>query len=84
MLAANSPELAVTALRPHLIWGPGDNHLVPRIIAKGRAGKLRRIGTRPNLVDTVYVDNAARAHLQAADQLSPGSSVRGQLLFHQQ
>jgi nucleoside-diphosphate-sugar epimerase len=80
-LAANSPELAVTTLRPHLIWGPGDNHLGPRIIAKGRAGKLRRIGTRPNLVDTVYVDNAARAHLQAADRLYPGSSVAGKCYF---
>jgi len=80
-LAADSPELAVTALRPHLIWGPGDNHLVPRIIAKGRAGKLRRIGTRPNLVDTVYVDNAARAHLQAADKLFPGSKVAGKCYF---
>ena len=81
VLAANSPELAVTSLRPHLIWGPGDNHLVPRIIAKGRAGKLRRIGTRPNLVDTVYVDNAARAHIQAADMLAPGSRVAGNCYF---
>ena len=81
VLAANSPELAVTALRPHLIWGPGDNHLVPRIVAKGRAGKLRRIGTRPNLVDTVYVDNAARAHLLAADRLFPGSIVAGKTYF---
>jgi nucleoside-diphosphate-sugar epimerase len=81
VLAANSPELAVTSLRPHLIWGPGDNHLVPRIIAKGRAGKLRRIGTRPNLVDTVYVDNAAHAHLQAADRLFPGSCVAGNCYF---
>lgn len=81
VLAADSPELAVTALRPHLIWGPGDNHLVPRIIAKGRAGRLRRIGTRPNLVDTVYVDNAARAHLQAADRLHPGSPVAGRAYF---
>lgn len=80
-LAANSAELAVTALRPHLIWGPGDNHLVPRIIARGRAGKLRRIGTRPNLVDTVYVDNAARAHLLAADRLAPGSAVAGRCYF---
>ncbi|MHB8707468.1 MAG: NAD-dependent epimerase/dehydratase family protein [Desulfuromonadales bacterium] len=81
VLAANSAELAVTALRPHLIWGPGDNHLVPRIIAKGRAGKLRRIGTRPKLVDTVYVDNAARAHLLAADRLAPGSVVAGKSYF---
>jgi nucleoside-diphosphate-sugar epimerase len=81
VLAANSPELAVTALRPHLIWGPGDNHLVPRIVARGRAGKLRRIGTRHNLVDTVYVDNAAKAHLLAADELYPGSSVAGNCYF---
>lgn len=81
VLASNSPELSVTALRPHLIWGPGDNHLVPRIILKGRTGKLRIIGTRPNLVDTVYVDNAARAHLQAADRLFPGSSVAGNCYF---
>lgn len=81
VLAANSPDLAVTALRPHLIWGPGDNHLVPRIIAKGRAGKLRRIGNRPNMVDTVYVDNAAKAHLQAGDALAPGSPVAGKAYF---
>ncbi|NTW98907.1 MAG: NAD-dependent epimerase/dehydratase family protein [Geobacteraceae bacterium] len=81
VLAANSPDLAVTSLRPHLIWGPGDNHLGPRIVARGRSGKLRRIGTRPNLVDTVYVDNAARAHLLAADRLFPGSPVAGRSYF---
>ncbi len=81
VLAANSGKLATVALRPHLIWGPGDNHLVPRIIAKGSSGRLRRIGNRPCLVDTVYVDNAARAHLQAADRLFPGSPVAGKAYF---
>ena len=81
VLAAASPTLATVALRPHLIWGPGDNHLVPRILAKGRAGKLRRIGDRPNLVDTVYVDNAARAHLQAADRLTLESPISGRAYF---
>jgi len=81
LLKANSPELAVVALRPHLIWGPGDNNLVPRILAKGRTGKLRRIGNRPCVVDTVYVDNAARAHLLAADKLFPGSVVSGKSYF---
>ena len=81
VLAANAPSLATVSLRPHLIWGPGDNHLVPRIIAKGRAGKLRRIGNRPCLVDTVYVDNAARAHLLAAERLSPDSAVAGKAYF---
>jgi nucleoside-diphosphate-sugar epimerase len=81
VLAAASPILATVALRPHLIWGPGDNHLVPRIVAKGRAGKLRRIGTRPCLVDTVYVDNAARAHLQAADRLAHDGGISGRAYF---
>lgn len=81
VLAANGPSLATVSLRPHLIWGPGDNHLVPRIVAKARAGKLRRIGTRPCLVDTVYIDNAAQAHLLAADRLEPGSLVAGKAYF---
>lgn len=81
VLAANSPSLATVSLRPHLIWGPGDNHLVPRIVAKARSGKLRRIGQRPCLVDTVYVDNAAEAHLNAADRLAPGAAPAGKAYF---
>ena len=81
VLEANSPTLATVSLRPHLIWGPGDNHLVPRILAKARAGQLRRIGRRDCLVDTVYVDNAARAHLDAADRLGSGSAVAGKAYF---
>jgi nucleoside-diphosphate-sugar epimerase len=81
VLAANSPRLATVALRPHLIWGPGDNHLVPRIVDRVKAGKLRRIGNRPCLVDTVYVDNAAQAHLLAADRLVPGGTIAGKAYF---
>jgi 2-alkyl-3-oxoalkanoate reductase len=81
VLAANSPTLATVSLRPHLIWGPRDNHLVPRIVAKGRAGKLRRIGQSPCLVDTVYVDNAAEAHLNAADRLAFGAAPAGKAYF---
>lgn len=81
VLAANGPNLATTALRPHLIWGPGDNHLVPRILDRGRRGRLRRIGKRPCLVDTLYIDNAATAHLQAADALAVGSPVAGKAYF---
>ena len=69
VLAANGPGLATVSLRPHLIWGPGDNHLIPRIIARARAGRLRRVGDGSNLVDSIYVDNAADAHLLAADRL---------------
>ncbi len=81
VLAANGPDLATVALRPHLIWGPGDNHLVPRILERGRAGRLRRIGLANKLVDSTYIDNAADAHLLAADRLSPGSPVAGRAYF---
>jgi nucleoside-diphosphate-sugar epimerase len=81
VLAANGPELATVALRPHLIWGPGDPHLVPRLIDRARAGRLKRIGRASKLVDTTYVDNAAVAHLQAADRLDPGSPVAGKAYF---
>jgi nucleoside-diphosphate-sugar epimerase len=81
VLSANGPGLATVALRPHLIWGPGDNHLVPRILARGRAGRLRRIGRENKRIDSVYVDNAAEAHLLAADRLAPGSPVAGKAYF---
>jgi 2-alkyl-3-oxoalkanoate reductase len=81
VLQANGPELATVALRPHLIWGPGDNHLVPRILERARKSQLRRIGTRPNLVDGVYIDNAADAHILAADRLHPGSPIAGRAYF---
>jgi nucleoside-diphosphate-sugar epimerase len=81
ILAANDDGLATVALRPHLIWGPGDTHLVPGILARGRAGRLRRIGKTTHLVDFTYVDNAAQAHLLAAARLSPGSGIAGRAFF---
>ena len=71
--------LPTIALRPHLIWGPEDNHLVPRIIA--RANSLRRIGNGHNLVDTTYIDNAADAHLLAADRLKENQDLAGRVYF---
>ena len=81
VLGQNEPNLSTVALRPHLIWGPGDNHLIPRIVDRARAGRLRRIGDRTNLVDSTYIDNAASAHLLAADRLSPGSPPAGRAYF---
>lgn len=81
ILAANGADLATIALRPHLIWGPGDNHLVPRILARGRSGRLRRIGSANKLIDSTYIDNAADAHLLAADRLRPGVAVAGRAYF---
>lgn len=81
VLAANRPELLTCALRPHLIWGPGDQHLIPRLIARARSGRLRRVGDGQNLIDMIYVENAAAAHLQAAAALSAESPVAGQAYF---
>lgn len=78
---ANGGTLNTVALRPHLIWGPGDNHLVPRLIERARQRKLRRVGSGKNLVDPVYIDNAADAHVQAADKLEPHSPVAGRAFF---
>ena len=81
VLESNSDALLTCALRPHLIWGPRDQHLVPRLIDRARSGKLRIVGDGTNLVDHVYVENASLAHLQAADALLPGSPVCGQAYF---
>ncbi len=69
VLAANSATLRTVALRPHLIWGVGDPHLVPRILERARAGRLRIVGEGKNRVDMVHVDNAVAAHLLAEKAL---------------
>jgi len=81
VLNANSKHFATVALRPHLIWGPGDNHLIPRLIQRGRSGRLSKVGKKTHLVDSVYIDNAAKAHLLAADRLRPGSDIAGKAYF---
>lgn len=81
VLAADSPVLKTCALRPHLVWGPGDPHLVPRLLARGRRRLLKQVGDGRNLVDITYVDNAAHAHLLAADNLEHSGSAAGQAYF---
>lgn len=81
VLSANSPQLATVALRPHLIWGPGDPHLLPRLWARALSGRLRLVGSGTNRIDTTYIDNAALAHLLALDKLAPGAYCAGQAYF---
>lgn len=70
VLAANGKNgLRTCALRPHLVYGPGDPHLLPRLVQRAKAGKLAWIGAG-NQVDVTYVDNAAHAHLLALDALA--------------
>lgn len=82
VLAANGIDrLATCALRPHLIWGPRDTQLIPRLIERAKRGQLRRVGDGKNVISMVYVENAARAHLLAADALTLKSPVAGQAYF---
>jgi 2-alkyl-3-oxoalkanoate reductase len=81
VLAANDAALATVALRPRLIWGVGDNQLVPRLAERARAGRLRFVGDGHNRIDTTYIDNAAQAHLDALDHLAVGAACAGRAYF---
>ena len=79
VLKASMSGLKTIILRPHLIWGPRDNHLVPRIIE--RAKRLRIVGNGKNMVDAIYIDNAAYAHILAADSLEKNNALSGKIYF---
>ena len=89
VLAANAQAhvggpsvLLTTALRPHIIYGPGDPHILPRMIARHRQGRLRIVGDGTNMIDVTYVDNGAHAHLLAADALGlPNPKNAGKAYF---
>lgn len=81
VLAANGKDLATVALRPHIVWGPGDTTFLPRILKQARAGRLRLIGKANKKVDTTYVDNAAVAHVLALHKLDIGSPIAGKKYF---
>eukprot|EP00913_Durusdinium_trenchii_P023379 g21957.t1 len=82
VLAANGENgLATVALRPHLIWGLRDNHLIPRLIRRAQSGRLRRVGDGKNLISMTHVENAAIAHVQAAENLSATEPHAGRAYF---
>ena len=82
VLRANGKQnLSTVALRPHLIWGPRDNHLIPRLLKRASSGRLRSVGDRSNLISMSYVENVAHAHLQAAEKLNPDAPVAGEAYF---
>ena len=82
VVAANGQQdLLTVSLRPHLIWGPGDPHLVPRIIEQAKKGQLVRVGDGTNRVDIIYIDNAVEGHIRAWQALKPGSPVPGKCYF---
>jgi len=81
VLAANGPALATVALRPHLVLGPGDRSLMPRLVTRARAGKLAIVGDGANEVSFTWVENAAVAHADALERLAPGAGAAGRAFF---
>ncbi|MFC5825027.1 NAD-dependent epimerase/dehydratase family protein [Nonomuraea insulae] len=81
VLGANSDLLGTVALRPHLVWGPGDPHFLPRLMKAARRGTFALPRAPGKRIDAVYVDNAAEAHLLALDAIAPGSDVSGRAYF---
>jgi len=79
ILHANDSSLCTTAIRPHLIWGPEDPHLVPRIIKRANSNRLLMVGDGRNRVDMTYIDNAVSAHIKVA--LAPNENVAGKAYF---
>jgi len=82
VLSAHLPgKMHTAALRPHLIWGNDDPHLLPRLIAKSRFGRLTIVGDGKNRIDSVHVTNAALAHVNAVDRLNEAKSPAGGRAF---
>ncbi len=81
VLHANSEQLRTTAIRPHLVWGPGDNHLVPRLLERGRNKSLKMVGKGRNRVDITYIDNVVHAHILAVRNLLHGGEAAGEAFF---
>ena len=81
VLAANDATLSTVALRPRLIWGPGDNNILPRLVERANAGRLRIVGDGTNIVDSTYIDNAAQAHFDAFEHLAPAAACAGRAYF---
>ncbi len=79
--SAATERLRSISIRPHLIWGPGDPHILPRLIKKAEKGELTRIGDGKNLVDLSYVENAAHAHVLAAEKLRISDEFSGRNYF---
>lgn len=81
IIKANSSSLRTLALRPHLVYGQGDNHLFPGIISRAKTGRLRRIGSCKNLVDVSYIDNVVMGHINAARAMIDNPAVTGKAYF---
>ncbi len=73
--------LSTVALRPHLIFGPGDTNLAPTVLEKAKSGRLKIIGDGKNLSDFTYIDDCVEAHILAMHALRENSEARGRAFF---
>jgi 2-alkyl-3-oxoalkanoate reductase len=81
IMDANSEELKTISLRPHLVWGPYDAHLIPGILRRVGSGKMRRIGDQEHFIDTTYIDNMVDALILASEALKSNPAAAGKALF---
>ncbi len=81
VLEANDLLLSTTAIRPHLVWGPGDTNLIPRLLARGKKNQLKIVGDGTNMVDIAYIDNVVDAHIKAAINLELYGTAAGESFF---
>ncbi len=81
VLGVDQEKCRTCAIRPHLVWGPGDPHLVPRLLERARIGKLQKVGQSRNMVDITYIDNVVYAHILAAKELCGEGKCAGKAYF---
>jgi 2-alkyl-3-oxoalkanoate reductase len=81
VLKVNGDLLKTIAIRPHLVWGPGDTNLLPRLIERGKKGLLKIVGDGKNMVDISYIDNVVTSHILAAENLNTNCSAAGKTFF---
>ncbi len=79
--AHDGTDFLTCALRPHLIFGPGDPHLIPKLLGRAQSGRLMRVGPGTNQVSMTFVENGALAHVLAAEALAPGAAIAGRAYF---
>ncbi|MEN8116105.1 MAG: NAD-dependent epimerase/dehydratase family protein [Bacteroidota bacterium] len=81
VLQANSTTLNTISLRPHLVWGPGDTQLIPKILKRAKSGRLKKIGRKEFLIDTTYIDNLIDAQMLAMEKPVNGQEISGKAFF---
>ncbi|MDR2350627.1 MAG: NAD-dependent epimerase/dehydratase family protein [Deltaproteobacteria bacterium] len=81
VLSRNGETFKTLALRPHIVWGPGDPHFAPRVAALRKSGRLKLIKGGPYMFDGIFVDNAADCHVHALKKLEEGAPVSGEAFF---